>query len=93
VKLRVRCPAGRTSSCSGTVTLQLASTHAAALKLGSARFRVGPGRAATVTVKLTRRARAVLNRKRRLRVRAVFRFTSPAKRTTKVFRLSAPRRS
>ncbi len=88
VSVRVRCPASRTASCVGTV--KLTSGH---LKLGSARFRVAHGRSATVHVKLGRRARAQLARRRRLRVKAAFRLSAPAQRTTKTFTLLAPRRS
>jgi hypothetical protein len=88
VSVRVHCPASRTASCVGTVTLT--SGH---LKLGSARFRVRHGRTGTVHVKLGRRARSQLARKRRLRARATFRFSAPRQRTAKSFTLLAPRRS
>jgi hypothetical protein len=88
VSVRVRCPASRTASCVGSVALT-----SGRLKLGSARFRVPHGRTATVHVKLGRRARAQLQRKRRLKTKATFRISSPRQRTTKTFRLLRPRRS
>jgi hypothetical protein len=94
VAVRVRCPASREQSCTGTVTLTLASTTTArALKLASGGFRVRWGGSATVHVKLTRRGRTLLQRKRRLRVKAGMRFDSPARSSSRTFTLSAPRRS
>lgn len=93
VSLRVACPAGRTSSCVGTVTLRASvSGKARTVKLGSARFRITSGTTSTVRVKLGKSARKLLASKKRLRVKATFRFSSPVTSTTKSFRLSAPKR-
>jgi hypothetical protein len=93
VSLRVRCPAGRTSSCVGTVTLQASvSGKARTVRLGRARFRISSGTTSTVRIKLGKSARKLLARKTRLRVKATFRFTSPAKTMSKSFSLLAPRR-
>jgi hypothetical protein len=88
VSVRVHCPASRTASCVGSVTLT-----SGRLKLGSARFRVRHGRTATVHVKLGRRARAQLKRRRRLKAKATFRISSPEQRTMRTFTLLRPRRS
>jgi hypothetical protein len=93
VSLRVACPAGRSSSCVGTVTLTASvSGKARTVRLGRANFRVSSGTTSTVRVKLAGSARKLLARKKRLRVKASFRFKSPATTTSKSFRLSAPRR-
>lgn len=93
VSLRVSCPAGRSSSCVGTVTLTASvSGKARTVRLGSARFRIATGRATSVRIKLGKSARKLLARKKRLRVKAKFRFSSPATTTTRSFRLSAPKR-
>jgi hypothetical protein len=91
VAVRVSCPKSRQQTCAGSVTLQLVARHR--LKLASHRFRVRSGRTTTVHVRLTRRARKLLASKHRLRVKALFHFSSPTKRTSRTFRLSAPRRS
>jgi hypothetical protein len=91
VAVRVTCPASRQQTCSGTVTLQLESGRHT--KLGSARIRARFGHTTTLHVRLGRGAFKTLKSKKRLRVKALFRFSSPTKRTTRTFSLSAPRRS
>jgi hypothetical protein len=81
VAVRVSCPAAREMACRGTVTLTSRT------RLGTARFRVASGRSATVHVKLTKAARKLLQRKKKLRVKATVRFSSPAARTVKTFSL------
>ena len=93
VSVRVKCPPGRTSSCTGTLTLRASVPgKTRTVTLGKARFRISPGRTSTVRVKLRKSGRRLLARKKRLRVRATFRFSSPAMTTSRSFRLSAPRR-
>jgi hypothetical protein len=81
VAIRVSCPAAREVACRGAVVLT------SRVRLGTVRFRVASGRSATVHVKLTRSARRLLHRKKKLRVRASVRFSSPASRTVKSFSL------
>jgi hypothetical protein len=81
VAVRVSCPAAREAACTGTVTLT------SGIRLGTARFRVAPGHSATVHVKLTSTARKLLHRKKKLRVKATIRFSSPTVRTVKSFSL------
>ncbi|HEY1596295.1 MAG TPA: hypothetical protein VGF74_12925, partial [Thermoleophilaceae bacterium] len=92
VAVRVSCPASRQQTCTGTVALEIA-TGRHHTKLGSARIRARFGRTTTLHVKLGRTAFKTLKHRKRLRVKALFRFSSPAKRTTKTFSLSAPRKS
>lgn len=93
VALRVSCPAARTVVCAGNVTLQLPLARPArTLTLGSARFRVNPGHAVTIRVRLNRRARSLLRRRHHFSARALFRVRSPSQRVTKPFTLLAPRR-
>ena len=68
-------------ACRGTVTLTSRT------RLGTARFRVASSRSATVHVKLTKAARKLFQRKKKLRVKATVRFSSPAMRTVKTFSL------
>jgi hypothetical protein len=91
VAVRVSCPRSREQTCPGSVTLERVAKHRT--RLASHRFRVRAGRTTTVHVRLTRRARKLLAGRHRLRVKALFRFSSPTKRTSRTFRLSAPRRS
>jgi hypothetical protein len=82
VAVRVICPKAREVACRGSVTLKSGRTT-----LGTARFRVASGRTTTVHVKLKRKARALLQKKKRLKVKATIRFSSPSKRTVKSFSL------
>jgi len=81
VKLRLTCPLAETLGCRGAVTLETAakvavgSTADAAarrrLRLGKARFRIPGGQTRTATVRVTKRARALLRRKPRSTVRVL----------------------
>ena len=71
--LKIGCPAGETS-CKGTVTVQTAGAVAASagarvLTLASAPFAVAGGQVTAVKLHLSARARALLARRRALRVR------------------------
>ncbi|HKN93770.1 MAG TPA: hypothetical protein VJU60_05530, partial [Thermoleophilaceae bacterium] len=94
VTVRVNCPAVRRQLCAGSVvfTYKLkGSRHT--IRLGTKRhFRVSSGRRASVHVRLRRSALELLRKKKRLRVVATINFTAPTMRTTKAFRLTAPRR-
>jgi hypothetical protein len=91
VAVRVTCPASRQLTCAGTVTFQLAKGRHHT-KLGSARIRARSGHTTTFHVKLGRKAFKTLKAKKRERVKALFRFSSPTKRLTRTFTLSAPRK-
>jgi hypothetical protein len=65
-RVALTCPAG-SGGCSGKLTLSAAKR----MQLGSARFRIAAGSTRNVTVKLTKSARKLLARKRKLRARAV----------------------
>jgi hypothetical protein len=65
-RVALTCPAG-SGGCSGRLTLS-AAKH---MQLGSARFRIAAGSTRNVTVKLSKAARKLLARKRKLRARAV----------------------
>jgi hypothetical protein len=61
--IAVECPAAR--SCAGTLALTSGK-----VKVGSARFDLAPGKRAVVRVKLTRAARELIARKRKLKATA-----------------------
>jgi len=83
VRLRLRCVAGAGRSCRGMVRMA-ARTRASSTRLrrthskasGPRRFGLRPGRSAWVSVRLSRRARIVLRRGRRLPVRVMARLRS-----------------
>jgi hypothetical protein len=94
VGVRVSCPAVRAQLCAGSIvfTYKPKGTRRTIRLATKRHFRVSSGRTATVHVRLRRSALKLLRKKKRLRVVATIRFTAPASRTTKAFRLSAPRR-
>jgi streptogramin lyase len=81
VKVSLRCPLTETLGCHGSVTLETVAKFAAGssagagahkrLRLGSARFRIGGGQTRAVTVRISKRGRALLSAKRRLGVRVL----------------------
>ncbi|HEX6460929.1 MAG TPA: hypothetical protein VF032_18580 [Thermoleophilaceae bacterium] len=95
VAVRVTCPAVRAQLCAGSVVLTYKLTGSRrTIRLGTKRhFRVSSGHTANVHAKLRRSAVKLLRQKKRLRVIATVTFTAPSTRTTKAFRLSAPRKS
>jgi Ca2+-binding RTX toxin-like protein len=74
--LTVQCLADTVGGCRGTLTLELPSRRDAAAsrrgrrRLGRRSFRVDPGHAADVKVRISRRGRRMIARKRKARVRA-----------------------
>jgi 6-phosphogluconolactonase (cycloisomerase 2 family) len=71
VLVTIACPGGG-PTCAGALSLRRAAAGSAARRpvlLGSRRFTLAAGRSAKVAVRLTRRARALVRRARRLRVR------------------------
>ena len=91
VHVRLHCPAQQ-GACTGTLLLRTAgavrtaahSRRPAILTLASSRFAIPAGRSATVSVFLSRTARRLLARDRRLRVRLAAVTTSAAGRTEAV---------
>ena len=88
VSIKIKCPAGE-SSCAGTVTLRtlnaviagvagVAKTKAAVLTLAHGPFVVPGGKAKTVTLHLSAKARALLARVRTLRIRVTIVAHNPA---------------
>jgi streptogramin lyase len=81
VKVTLRCPLTETLGCHGSVTLETAAKFAVGrgtgatgrkrLRLGSARFRIAGGQTRAVTVRISKRGRALLRAKRRLGMRAL----------------------
>jgi hypothetical protein len=81
VELSLKCPLAETLGCHGSVTLETAARVAAGsaaeaaarqrLRLGKASFRIPGGQTRTVTVRITRRGRALLRAKRRMAVRVL----------------------
>jgi hypothetical protein len=104
VTIKVSCPAGE-SSCSGTVALRTldavsasagrgAKVKKAILTLASGSFSVAGGKTKSVTLHLSAKARALLARRRTLRVRATIVAHDPAgvtHTTQTVATLRAPR--
>jgi hypothetical protein len=90
--LRVRCRGAGNSICRGRVNL-----YARGIKprVGSARFRIPPGRAATRKIALSRRARRLLRRQGRLRLNAKARGRAGTNRATasRKFNLLRPQSS
>ena len=64
------CPATSAVDCAGTLTLTTSSTAARTIKAGTAKFRIAKGKSAKVKVKLTKPARKILARNKKLRVKA-----------------------
>jgi streptogramin lyase len=77
VKVSLTCPLTETLGCHGSVTLETAAKLAAGaaahkrLRLGSASFRIGGGQTRAVTVRISKRGRALLRAKRRVSVRVL----------------------
>jgi streptogramin lyase len=78
VRLSLRCPLAETLGCHGRVRLETAAKLRAAsaaarrrLRLGTASFRIAGGQTRTVTVRITKRGRALVRAKRRLAVRVL----------------------
>jgi hypothetical protein len=67
VAIRLRCPAGTNGSCKGRLALRALRGRAS---FGRASFNIAASKSAAVRVKLSRSARRLLRRHRRLRVRA-----------------------
>jgi PKD domain/Subtilase family len=79
-KLKISCPAGE-SSCEGTVTVRTATAvtaRARILTLASASFKIAGGKTTLVKLHLSSRARALLARRHRLRVRVTIAAHDPA---------------
>ncbi|HEX8856664.1 MAG TPA: HYR domain-containing protein [Thermoleophilaceae bacterium] len=64
------CPAASSVDCAGTLTLTTSSNAAKTIKAGTAKFKIAKGKSAKVKVKLTKQARKILARKKKLRVKA-----------------------
>jgi hypothetical protein len=64
------CPAKSSVDCAGTLALTASSNAAKTIKAGTAKFKIAKGKSAKVKVKLTRQARKLLARKKKLRVKA-----------------------
>ena len=73
--IRIGCPATAAQFCQGTLTLRTAArVNVAALRvltLGKRTFRINAGARGVVGVKLSRQARRVLRRAKRLRIKAI----------------------
>lgn len=76
VRVRVTCPAGEPAGCKGTVTLRSAKkvkatrgSRAAILTMGSKTYTAKAATTVTVKVKLSTKARTVVRRAKRLKVR------------------------
>ena len=74
--IRIGCPATAAGSCTGTLTLQTAAPVSTAAKkkivrLGTQAFKLGAGKQAFVGVKLSKQARKLLAKLKRLRVKAI----------------------
>jgi hypothetical protein len=76
----VSCPASHSGPCAGTVAAQTSGKVAiasrkrgrrAVLRLGSARFRVSPGKAQGVKIKLSRKARRTVRKLKKVKLRIV----------------------
>jgi len=99
VRLRVACK--QATTCRGNLRLSVRARVGARVRrktIGRRRFAIRAGRSVTLRVRLNKPARALLRRKRRLRVRASARLRPvPGANTrgltaTTSFRLKAPRR-
>jgi hypothetical protein len=80
--IRLGCPLAETLGCRGKVrlvrTVRVRGRRATSQRLSRATFAVGGGRSKVVTVRRTRRARALLRARRAIRVRAVARAVDAA---------------
>jgi Ca2+-binding RTX toxin-like protein len=74
--IKLTCPAGTSGNCTGSLTLRTAEPVKlagvkAVLQLGTARFTIAPGAAATVKVKLVKGSKSLANDNGRIKVQAV----------------------
>jgi hypothetical protein len=82
VTVKISCPSGETS-CAGSVTLQTVSAvstrrRARVLTLATGSFRVSGGHTVAIKLHLSARARALLKRRRQLRVKVTIAAHDPA---------------
>jgi hypothetical protein len=92
----IACPAGRGTSCRGTLTLQTASQVSFGggrykLILGSAAFTVRPGARSTARIRLSSSARSLLARRKTLKARVVLQPADGAG-SSKALTLRAPKK-
>jgi hypothetical protein len=100
VRVRLRCPSGEPAGClAGRLRLKSAKRVQVAVRrivrLGSKRFSIPSGRSKVVRIRLSRRNRALVRRRGRLRVRARASAIDQAgnrRATTATFLLLPPRR-
>jgi TolB protein len=78
VRVRVTCPATELAPCAGRLVLRSRARTSPPGTLGSARFRIAPGRPRRVAVRLSRAARTRVARRMRLPVTATARVTDAA---------------
>jgi streptogramin lyase len=79
ITINIGCPLAETLGCRGSVTLETAAKFAGGrsaavrkrLRLGTARFKLGAGQTRPVNVHLSRKGRALVRKKHRMRVRVV----------------------
>jgi uncharacterized protein YhdP len=75
VLISIGCPLAETLGCKGSVKIETAAKLSAAVKrrltLGSARFQIGGGQTRNVSVRLSRRGRALARIARGVRVRTI----------------------
>jgi Ca2+-binding RTX toxin-like protein len=96
VKLRLTCP----SVAKGTLTLQTAGAYKSAKKkkvtLGRKSFSLTAGKSKTLSIKLSKKAKRLVKRNKRLRVRAVLSIkgasSAKASKVTKTLTIRAPKR-
>jgi hypothetical protein len=89
-KVKLRCPADTVGACTGKLTL----TRASDKNMGAANFAIARGATRTVTVKLTKRARAALKKAKRLNATAkstAHDTNGTTKRSSGTIKLVAPR--
>jgi hypothetical protein len=84
VKIKLGCPLAETLGCHGTVGIK-----ARRLSLGSAKFRIRGGHTRTVTVRVSKRARALVGHRVRLVVTGID-AAGNKKTTTKRMALRTP---
>jgi hypothetical protein len=88
VGIEVRCLASRPGPCVGVLRLVSVKRYRVGgarlhVGLGSARFRIDPGRAGVVTMSITRPGRRLLRRFKRVRAVAAARATAGTRKTTR----------
>lgn len=94
--VQIRCPASATTTCSGTVALQLGrATGAGAAKttvLGTARYTASPGKTATVRITLTKAAKRLLAKKRKLTATLLLKDKAGKTIARRILTLKAPKK-